>query len=179
MCPSPEARIGGGVFSAYAPGSWGRFPHRKLDKETHGSPEFPRHPCECMPWSLTPVVTSTLAITCPGLLPSSFLRLSAFTSDTAGSYHQTTTIDVSGLNTEPASLIRLASDSRYRAYPQTSLLTCRLGFGQVGLAAVAATHPLAGNNQFLSGTGLPRLWIYLGTTGRTFNWSAKRHSLST
>jgi hypothetical protein len=65
-------------------------------------------------------------------------------------------------------LIRLASDSRYRAYPQTSLLTCRLGFGQVGLAAVAATHPLAGNNQFLSRLGLPRLWIYLGTTGRTF-----------
>jgi hypothetical protein len=38
----------------------------------------------------------------------------------------------------------------------------------VGLAAVAATHPLAGNNQFLSRTGLPRLWIYLGTTGKTY-----------
>jgi len=62
-------------------------------------------------------------------------------------------------------LISLASDSRYRAYPQTSLLTCRLGFGQVGLAAIAATHPLVGNNQFLSRWGLPRLWIYLGTTG--------------
>ena len=85
----------------------------------------------------------------------------------SGSYHQTTSIDFSGLNTEPASLIHLASDSRYRAYPQTSLLTCRLGFGQVGLAAIAATHPLAGNNQFLSRTGLPRLWIYLGTTGNT------------
>ena len=83
----------------------------------------------------------------------------------SGSYPLTTTIDLSGLNTEPASLIRLASDSRYRAYPQTSLLTCRLGFGQVGLAAVAAPHSLAGNNQFLSRTGLPRLWIYLGTTG--------------
>ena len=65
----------------------------------------------------------------------------------------------------------LASDSRYRAYQQTSLLTCRLGFGQVGLAAVAATHPLAGNNQFLSRTGLPRLWIYLGTTGKIYNFS--------
>ena len=121
-----------------------------------------------MPWSLTPVVNSTLAVACQALLPSSFLRLSAFTSEMAGSYHQTTTKGVSGLNTEPASLIRLASDSRYRAYPQTSLLTCRLGFGQVGLAAVAATHPLAGNNQFLSRTGLPRLWIYLGTTGIIF-----------
>ena len=83
-----------------------------------------------------------------------------------GSYHQTTTIDFSGLNTEPASLIHLASDSRYRAYPQTSLLTRRLGFSQVGLAAIAATHPLVRNNQFLSRMGLPRLWIYLGTTGR-------------
>ena len=118
-----------------------------------------------MPWSLTPVVTSTLAIAYPGLLPSGFLKPSAFTSPTTGSYHQTTTIDFSGLNTEPASLIRLASDSRYRAYPQTSLLTCRLGFGQVGLAAIAATHPLVRNNQFLSRMGLPRLWIYLGTTG--------------
>ena len=125
-----------------------------------------------MPWSQTLVVNSTLAIACPGLLPSGFLRPSAFTSTTAGSYHQTTTIDLSGLNTEPASLIRLASDSRYRAYPQTSLLTCRLGFGQVGLAAVAATHPLAGNNQFLSRTGLPRLWIYLGTTGIVLNCSS-------
>jgi hypothetical protein len=83
------------------------------------------------------------------------------------SYHQTTTIDLSGLNTEPASLIHLASDSRYRAYPQISLLTRRLGFSQMGLAAIAATHPLVRNNQFLSRMGLPRLWIYLGTTGNT------------
>ena len=103
-----------------------------------------------MPWSLTPVVNSTLAIACQALLPSSFLRLSAFTSEMAGSYHRTTTKGVSGLNTEPASLIRLASDSRYRAYPQTSLLTCRLGFDQVGLVTIAATHPLVRYNQFLS-----------------------------
>jgi len=160
-----KARISGGVISSYAPGSWIRFPHRDLYKETNGSPEFPRQPCECMPWSQTPVVTSTLAIACPGLLPSGFLRPSAFTSHTNGSYHQTTTIDLSGLNTEPTSLIHLASDSRYRAYPQTSLLTCRLGFGQVGLVAIAATHPLVRNNQFLPRMGLPRLWIYLGTTG--------------
>ena len=47
-----------------------------------------------------------------------------------------TTIHFSGLNTEPVSLIRLASDSRYRAYPQTSLLTCWLNFSQVGLEAL-------------------------------------------
>jgi hypothetical protein len=37
----------------------------------------------------------------------------------------------------------------------------------VGLAAIAATHPLVRNNQFLSRMGFPRLWIYLGTTGIT------------
>ena len=68
----------------------------------------------------------------------------------SGSYHQTTTVGISGLNTEPPSLIRLASDSRYRVYPQTSLLTCRLGVGQVGLVTIAATHPLVRYNQFLS-----------------------------
>ena len=81
LCPKKKARISGWVFSSYAPGSWKRFPHRELYKETNGSPEFPRQPYECMPWSLTPVVTSTLAIACPGLLPSSFLRPSAFTSN--------------------------------------------------------------------------------------------------
>ena len=95
-CPwgKKKARISGGVIASYAPGSWIRFPHRDLYKETNGSPEFPRQPCECMPWSQTPVVTSTLAIACPGLLPSGFLRPSAFTSHTNGSYHQTTTIDL-------------------------------------------------------------------------------------
>ena len=142
-----------------------RFPHRDLYKETNGSPEFPRQPCECMHWSLTPVVTSKLAITYPGLLPSGFLRPSAFTSNVMEAIIGPR-LSFSGLNTEPTSLIHLASDSRYRAYPQTSLLTCRLGFDQVGLVAIAATHPLARNNQFLSRMGFPRLWIYLGTTGR-------------
>ena len=121
-----------------------------------------------MHWSLTLVVISTLAAACQTLLPSGFLRTSAFAFNTIESYHQTTTIDFSKLNTEPACLIRLASDSRYQAYPQTSLLACRLGFGQVGLAAFTAAHPLVGNNQFLSRMGHPRLWIYLGTIGRTF-----------
>ena len=143
-----------------------RFPHRELYKETNGSPEFPRQPCECMPWSLTPVVSCLLAIAYPGLPPSGFLRPSAFTSNVTEAIIGPR-LYFSGLNTEPASLIHLASDSRYRAYPQTSLLTCRLGFDQVGLAAIAATHPLVRYNQFLSRTGFPRLWIYLGTTGST------------
>ncbi len=142
-----QARISGEILSPKMPGIFNTaFPHRELYKETNGSPEFPRQPCEYMPWS-DPGGDLTLAIAYPSLLPSGFQRLSAFTS-ILRSYHETTILDFSGLNTEPASLIHLASDSRYRAYPQTSLLTCRLGFGQVGLVAIAATHPLVRNNQF-------------------------------
>ena len=59
----------------------------------------------------------------------------------------TTTIHFSGLNTDPLILIRLASDSRYRACPQVSLLPCRLDFWQMGLASFN-THPLGNTNQF-------------------------------
>src|SRR6266446_1304786 len=45
----------------------------------------------------------------------------------------TTTLHISGLNTEPAPLSHPPSDSRDRAYPRTALLTCWLDFGQVGL----------------------------------------------
>ena len=38
------------------------------------------------------------------------------------------------LNTEPAILIHPAPNSRYRVYLRISLLTCRLGFSQVGLS---------------------------------------------
>ena len=103
--------------------------------------------------------------TCHGVSRSAAFRLHEAVGvhlQCSGSYH-VTTIAFSGLYTEPAFLIHLASDSRYRAYPQTSLLTCRLGFGQMGLASIADTHPLVRINQFLSRTGFPRLWIYLGT----------------
>ena len=60
---------------------------------------------------------------------------------------RTTTIHVSGLNADPASLIRLASDSRYRVYPQASLPPCWLGFRRVGLELLCS-HPLGNNNQF-------------------------------
>jgi hypothetical protein len=45
----------------------------------------------------------------------------------------TTTKSISGLNTQPASSIHPASHSHCRACTWTSLLTCRLHFGQVGL----------------------------------------------
>jgi hypothetical protein len=50
------------------------------DKETRGSPKFPSSPSEDMPRSQTPVVSSTLALTRPGLLPSGACKPSAFPS---------------------------------------------------------------------------------------------------
>ena len=53
----------------------------------------------------------------------------------------TTTTSISGLNTQPAPLIHPASYSHYWAGTWTSLLTCRLHFGQVGLEPhPALTH---------------------------------------
>jgi hypothetical protein len=72
----------GGVFSPHMPGNLRNgFPDRCLYKETIGSPEFPHYPFECMHWSKTPVVNRMLAIAHPILLPSGFLRPSAFTPD--------------------------------------------------------------------------------------------------
>jgi len=53
---------------------------RHLYKETGGSPKFPSYPYGHMPRSQTPVVSSTLAKTRPGLLPSSACKPSAFPS---------------------------------------------------------------------------------------------------
>ena len=133
-------------------------------KETTGSPKFPSYPFELMHWSQIPVVTWLLAaftelrlrhtcfkgfpkrgltsripypvyLTQPGLLPSGASKPSAFTPELPRAYPlKTTTIHISGLNTVPVFLIHPAQDSRYRVCPRISLLTCRLSFGQVGLA---------------------------------------------
>ncbi len=66
----------------------------------------------------------------------------------------TTTIHFSGLDTDPLFLIHLASDSRYRVYPQVSLLPCRLDFRQMGLVS-CDTHPLGNTNQFHPFRGNP------------------------
>jgi hypothetical protein len=56
-------------------------PHSgNMRKETGGSPKFPSYPYGCMPRSQTPVVSSTLAIPRPGLLPSGACKPSAFPS---------------------------------------------------------------------------------------------------
>ena len=94
-------------------------------------------------------------MTCSGLMPSSRYKLSAFSSNTAEDYPMTTTIHFSGLNTDPAFLIHLASDSRLRACPQVSLLPCWISFRQVGLVTLSVTHPLGNTCQFHPREGNP------------------------
>ena len=119
-----------GVFYLY-----GRLSYfLTLHKETVGSLKFPGYPHEYMPWSQTPVVSWTLALSHPRLLPSGPLHAVGFLPHRE-IILMTTTIPISGLNTGPASLFRPASDSRFRAYPRTSLLTCWLDFSQVGLGS--------------------------------------------
>jgi len=68
----------------------------------------------------------------------------------------TATIHFSGLHTDPAFLIHLASDSRYRVYPQASLLSGWLDFEQVGLESFDS-HPLGNINQFQPLSGIPEV----------------------
>ena len=63
---------------------------------------------------------------------------------------------VSGLNTNPASLIHLAWDSRYRVCPQVSLLPCWLNFRQVEFEPVGS-HPLGNTRQFHPFSGNPKV----------------------
>jgi hypothetical protein len=93
-------------------------------KETDGSPKFPGYPSELMPCSSTPVVASILALSHEDLLPSAPLTASAFPR----------CVTFRGSITRPVFLLPLASDFRYRIYPQGSLLPCWLDFRQVGLS---------------------------------------------
>ena len=74
------ARYRSGTF-ALTPGLLGLSRYaffRVLYKETTGSPKFPGYPLEFMPCSSTPVVSCTLALSYPGLLPSTSMTALAF-----------------------------------------------------------------------------------------------------
>jgi len=105
-----------------------------LPKEAFGPPKSPSYPHECMPWSKTPVVSQAHRHSAP--------RTAAFRRMQSVGFplplHReiillTTTKSISGLNTQPASLIHPASYSHYWVCTWTSLLTCWLDFCQVGL----------------------------------------------
>jgi hypothetical protein len=118
------------VWSTGSPFSSG-FAHQ----ETNGSPKFPGYPRKHMPRSSTPVVSSTLALAHPGLLPSTSMTASAFPPILAVILCGKKIFPAGprlykfrGSITRPALLFPLASDFRYRIYPQGVLLTCWLDF---------------------------------------------------
>lgn len=103
-------------------------------KETDGSPKFPGYPFELMPCSSTPVVSSALAFSHSGLLPSATMTTSAFPLFLLAVIHCPQLYNFRGSITRPVFLLPSAPDFRYRIYLRGSLLTCWLDFGQVGLS---------------------------------------------
>ena len=86
---------------------------RLSDKETTGSPKFPGYPFELMPCSSTPVVSSVLALSHSGLLPSATMNTSAFPPKSTVIIHDYTNFG--------AQLHGLFSCSRWLRTPVTGL----------------------------------------------------------
>ncbi len=142
------------------PGVFSKVTPTLLYKETVGSPEFPSYPYECMTlrsrWcpNHSPVRSQDFCLpTAPHrrLYPAKtpIVAYACSDSDKAGAAASAClrAIHVSGLNTDPATLIHLASDSRHRVYPHVSLPPCRLRFRRMGLELLRS-HPLGNSNQF-------------------------------
>jgi len=105
-----------------------------LSRRQVALPSSQATPFELMPCSSTPVVSCSLALACPGLLPSASLTASAFPSKNWRLSYRPQLYKFRGSITRPVFLLPLASDFRCRLGPQGSLLPCWLDFGQVGLA---------------------------------------------
>ena len=105
-----------------------------LCREIYGSPKFPDYPFEYMPRTQTPLVSCSLALTLSGLLPSDALKSLAFVSAIPGTILCPRLYIFRDSITQPVFLFPLAPYSRCRICTQSSLLTCWLGFSQVGLA---------------------------------------------
>jgi len=156
-CPvsgSPARRVLSSAETRCFPA--GGTPSTFVYKEAIGSPKFPGYPFERMPRSSTPVVSCTLALAHPGLLPSVKMKTSAFTSKKNLTLIQCPQLyKFRGSITRPVFLLPLASDSRYRACPQVSLLPCWISIRQVGLVRLSLTHPLGNTSQFHPCEGNP------------------------
>ncbi len=109
-----------------------------VDQETSGSPEFPNCPHEPMPRSQTPVVSCALAFGVPRTAAFCFLESIGFGTRSSTPYpldHHEHGFRSS--MTRPGFLRPPVSDVPYGLDPWSLLLTCWLGFGQVGLEAQA------------------------------------------
>src|SRR5215472_14794759 len=98
-------------------------PFREFDKETRGSPKFPSSPCEDMP-SLRPRW-------CPAHSPR---RTQDCCLPATENRRLTTTLSISGLHHAAYLLATPGSVRPLTGRHAGSLLTCWLGFNQVGLA---------------------------------------------
>ena len=127
-----------------------------LCRETIGPPEFPGYPRKYMIWSKTPVVTLNTFHDVFWSVAFQCIQTVGFHFQYGRSYPMTTTIHFSGLNTAPAFLIHLASDSLHRVDPQVSLLPRGIRFRQVGLVSLSVTHPLSNICQFHPCKGISR-----------------------
>jgi len=146
------------------------LPHRSallpliFSKETIGSPKFPSHPSACMPRSQTPVVSCTLALSRPGLLPSGHCTPSAFPRGRLRNILGTTTLQISGLH--PAAYILVPSSFVLPLLGVhvdfTPDLLARLWSGGLCTSPVR-THWVT-LTHFMGSLPMPRFRIYLGTS---------------
>jgi hypothetical protein len=103
-------------------------------KETGGSPKFLSYPSGDMPRSQTPVVSWALAMSRPGLLPSGHWKPSAFPSLPPGGISYCPRLyTFRGSITRPVSSLPPAPYSHCWVCTWSSLPTCWLGVGRVGL----------------------------------------------
>src|SRR5499426_166757 len=139
-----------------------------LYKDTIGSPKFPSHPSECMPRSQTPVVSWTLALSRPGLLPSGHCTPSAFPRCRLRNILWTTTIHISGLHHAayilvPSSFVLPLLGVHVDFTPD---LLARLWSGGICTSPVR-THWVTLTN-FMGSLPIPRFRVYLGTSSAWF-----------
>ena len=152
-----------GRYSAGGLSSTERLPLYRIPyKETVGSPKFPSYPFENMPWSQTPVVSWTLALSHSGLLPSTAFIASAFpVNRIILTDHNYTFFGVQyrACNLDPSSFV-LPLPGLHVDF--TTELVANLYSGGT---FTYCDHPLGNNNQFhLHLYRIPRSRIYLGTS---------------
>jgi len=124
-------------------------------KEADGSPKLPSSPCEDRPRSQTPVVSWRLAITPPGLLPSSACKPSA--------HHNYTHFGAQSRGLSPR-YTRLHTAPYGEARGFATDLLARLSSG--GTWAVSTLTHWETSTNFLGFHPIPRFRAYLGASTR-------------
>jgi hypothetical protein len=149
---------GGALLSAPGRSCIPVCPSRCPPQGDGGPLEFPDYPCVCMPRSRTPVVSSRLAMSSPGLVPSGAVKPSAFLGSrrvilsdhnykTFGAQSRGLRTRYTWLHTHPCGLCMQ--------------VRCRFGGSPplVGLARRAAlTHWVISTN-FTVSFPVPRFWV--------------------